>query len=402
MLYSPIHATRRFQLDDQLPKKLDYLRDMWRDTRELAREKSGDPIVGMGGMPLNLPQEACEDFLTLQSCMFNHMRTMEDMSGFLQFWDGPRQIFSFDRALAEALAHTDVGDVPWEALKLPYDEFYVHFGTIFDDAAVQFEDRRYVVEGAYVRRQGRASAVPGFGGEDTLHITLTTCLVSPGYEEAMTRYPEGYRLGDPDYRFMFIGKAGDTLQDALDRGNESNLAFAQQRDQMLLKSCLEFAEEIGMDTRNAEAIPAYEGYFERGCGLMNQCTPLLLNCIAYLTHVDEPEEMGYPPGTPEKMLRRFERANDPRRREVLAKQFEQRGYTRVKFVCHVGLTAETEEHVPTGKTVRPHWRRGHWRLQPWGPQRSRLRLTWVKPTLVRGDKGNPEHGRLYQVDEQSR
>lgn len=40
----------------------------------------------------------------------------------------------------------------------------------------------------------------------------------------------------------------------------------------------------------------------------------------------------------------------------------------------------------TWRKVRPHWRRGHYRMQPHGPQRQQRRLLWIRPTLV-----HPEH-----------
>lgn len=41
-------------------------------------------------------------------------------------------------------------------------------------------------------------------------------------------------------------------------------------------------------------------------------------------------------------------------------------------------------------SVSPHWRRGHFRQQPCGPQQSLRRLIFIAPTLVRMDKlGDP-------------
>ena len=37
-----------------------------------------------------------------------------------------------------------------------------------------------------------------------------------------------------------------------------------------------------------------------------------------------------------------------------------------------------------GWTVKPHWRRGHWRLQPCGPGRSERRRIAIPSVLVNG------------------
>ena len=36
----------------------------------------------------------------------------------------------------------------------------------------------------------------------------------------------------------------------------------------------------------------------------------------------------------------------------------------------------------THASPTPHWRRGHWRQQPYGGGRANTRITWIKPTLV--------------------
>jgi len=36
--------------------------------------------------------------------------------------------------------------------------------------------------------------------------------------------------------------------------------------------------------------------------------------------------------------------------------------------------------------LAPHWRRGHFRMQPHGPQNSLRKVTFIAPTLVRADR----------------
>lgn len=398
MLYSPLHPIRCFQLDGQLNKKLDHLREQRADSLKARQSGLDGPALAVSSSLMNLPDAAFESFENFQSCAFKCFQAQEEHFQFLMFWDGPRQIFSFDRDLSAALAHTDCGEVPWDMIVLPYDEFYIHFGTVLD-TDLRIMDRSYAPDGAYVRRQGGISAVLGFGGPDTLHVKLTTALVSHTYDDVLRDYPTGTMLCEPVCNIVLCGKPGQTVQDAFNQGNEANLSFARQRDDLLFQSCLDYARETGVSTEGAQRIPAHESNFLRGADMMAACLPLLVNCIAYLTHVELPDQAEYPPETPPKLLAKIERAPGPRRRDVLRKQLEQRGYTKVRFVRHEGLEGLSEGHVPTGKTLRPHWRRGHWRLQHCGPENSRLRMCWVKPTLVNAEKGNPTAGHVYQVKE---
>lgn len=42
--------------------------------------------------------------------------------------------------------------------------------------------------------------------------------------------------------------------------------------------------------------------------------------------------------------------------------------------------------LPTGSELSAHWRRGHFRLQPYGPQASLRKVLFIAPTLVRADR----------------
>lgn len=54
-----------------------------------------------------------------------------------------------------------------------------------------------------------------------------------------------------------------------------------------------------------------------------------------------------------------------------------RSYQIVRQVS--GATGES------GISPRMHWRRGHWRKQPYGPQQSLRRDQWIEPMLVAAD-----------------
>jgi hypothetical protein len=45
-----------------------------------------------------------------------------------------------------------------------------------------------------------------------------------------------------------------------------------------------------------------------------------------------------------------------------------------------------EPGEPTGRELRPHWRRGHWRHQRFGPGGAAVRLQFIEPVLIRADR----------------
>lgn len=43
------------------------------------------------------------------------------------------------------------------------------------------------------------------------------------------------------------------------------------------------------------------------------------------------------------------------------------------------------EGSPTGRAMPPHWRRGHWRMQPWGPKNCFRKRVLIPPVMIRKD-----------------
>jgi hypothetical protein len=79
------------------------------------------------------------------------------------------------------------------------------------------------------------------------------------------------------------------------------------------------------------------------------------------------------------------------------------GKVSVEHVVNVlgRLAAELDRQSSTtaiDRQVATHWRRGHWRRQPHGPQNSLRKLVWLMPTLVNlGKRGEEVPGHLYLV-----
>jgi hypothetical protein len=52
------------------------------------------------------------------------------------------------------------------------------------------------------------------------------------------------------------------------------------------------------------------------------------------------------------------------------------------------LSQSSSNNGESGHSVRPHWRRGHFRMQPFGPAASQRKLIFVMPVLVHADRLN--------------
>lgn len=115
---------------------------------------------------------------------------------------------------------------------------------------------------------------------------------------------------------------------------------------------------------------------------------IALNMMLALTNWGYKDELAYP-----KAYR-----ND----EWMAKEDSERGRkARARLRTHLRRVSfnhevivrrpapKPESSTPTGKTVAPHWVRGHWKMQPHGPQNSLRKRAFVAPYLVHPDLYQP-------------
>lgn len=77
-----------------------------------------------------------------------------------------------------------------------------------------------------------------------------------------------------------------------------------------------------------------------------------------------------------------ERGRRARRR--LRESLDRVGFVR-EIIVRRSPSCKEKGAVATGKTVAPHWVRGHWKMQPCGPRHSLRKRTFVAPYLVHPD-----------------
>lgn len=107
--------------------------------------------------------------------------------------------------------------------------------------------------------------------------------------------------------------------------------------------------------------------------MMNQLTALVFSILLYM--LARPEEVAQ--GA---IVRRVK----PRQGNARPREFWTPNIVGFRYQKRATTTGETGETAGTGRSVRPHWRRGHFRMQPHGPQRSARRVIWIEPTFVGG------------------
>jgi hypothetical protein len=283
----------------------------------------------------------------------------------LRWHAGGRNCFVFTQELVEEFIAKDSNaeDIPVDVLKLPYDYFYLKFGKHSGIRAIAGRDRW--VDGCYLEKTPNG-----------VYVTYT-------------QIADDESTGSTGAHFLFRLDSADTVGEALQSGLEfEEVHKDQERD---------IAEEVGGDAPRLyrDCQPDAEAVREQRNIVAPQVARLVANCLAYILFVPEDVE-GTFIGAPEKLVAKLNRTTTDKDKKKNKSKLEANGFSYVKLVGR-RMAEQLREALAAGGSVRPHWRRGHWRLQPVGTNLSQLRLTWVRPTIVRADKGDPEHGHTYRT-----
>jgi len=134
--------------------------------------------------------------------------------------------------------------------------------------------------------------------------------------------------------------------------------------------------------------------------LIRKALGLILNTLFYLSA--EPEDVieQWSQDVPGEALETIRTTDKTGTRNTIENTLKKAGYTKVRYIGHMFTASKTgndfKDAVSEGHTIATHFRRGHFRRQPHGPQRSLRKTIFVAPVLVNAGKGEPA-GRVYEV-----
>jgi hypothetical protein len=258
---------------------------------------------------------------------------------YLRFKLLKRPHFVVDDALVELLEHTDIAeDIPVTYLTPPYAGLYLELGKNRQHALVlpNISTGDHILEGAYIEQGTHWDGTP------SLHILL---------------------VGSP------VGK-----DNALDDSTFSLHVTLAEPDRSL-------PEVLRESFERAHAHSKADGLRATPSSFYAPAQTALLMIAKVLLYINMPD------------VRRTvhaERSNaekDLARVKATAKRAKaQRKLAKLYDYVLISSTATEKgapgEGVPRTGAVRAHWRRGHLRMQPHGPQRSLRKLIHILPVLV--------------------
>lgn len=391
-LYSPIEPLRRFQTDHDYKAKLESFK---KNFDKHAPVNHGNTSLRPFSLQLNIPLNLVKNERDMQGALYKNHESLHKELLFVDFWYNSRQIFQFDNKLSDALLQTDIYDVPWSEIKLPHKDFYISFGSPKGEPFALANGWEYMVDGAYVKFVEAGQSV--IYNESSIMIDFTTRLINPDYKTAIEDDSlPGTSFSEPIYSFVLSGEPADTVKDAIERGEMNNIQHCDEMDRLNYEQALIYSKETGvtgMEDFHAHFIR--ERYF-RGRDFILPSLNVLFNCIFYMIQYPDNIYIRYNDHRAKVLYKTLDRTKEIETKNKIKKEIDKSEYTRIRLVKD-DKVVDLFNSIPTGKEIRTHWRRGHWRNQAYGEMNLLHKFKWIHPTIVNKDKGNPETGHLYEI-----
>lgn len=292
-------------------------------------------------------------------------------------------IYILPASLVEEFDKTDCNEVRMADLDFPFFSLYLKF---IPPSPIELGDGA-TVDGCYVVKQG-----------DEILLTLTSRRLGVDYEKsfALTCLDPIFSLHlpcrDPEISINAAIELG--IEDFL----ESNAPPTEDVSQAvhLPDGSVTKVVDIRATSRKRRIT-----LFESQQPAFRSCLNIIVNAACFVSfRPDDIEEAweGAPPGDVISAATSTGETRAAReRRSVALRKIDNGDFTRVKICGRRLFDSHPTTTLESGRSVRAHWRRGHWRRQRQGAGLGQIHLRWIRPTLVKKDAGAPVEGRLYDL-----
>lgn len=265
-----------------------------------------------------------------------------------------RNNFYFKKELLTMFEFSDVDKIPFSTINLPFDSFYISFSDLDRMFGIDTAGNEIYIDGVMV--------VKNFYKNNQLDFFLNSFVKNSkkSNDWLLNKFASLYG----DWFRINYNLDSDTLQ---------NTGFIPK-----------FLD----NNANDNVTEGTQIFF-------SQVVNLILNSICYLSSSIEKPRNVWSVDAPKNLTEEAKNGTTKRKREVAISELENKGFTQVKIY---GESYKSSNSIIKTKNVASHWRRGHWRNQPYGTELNEKKLIWIKPTIINKEKGEPEKGRIYNVE----
>lgn len=320
-----------------------------------------------------------------------------------------RNIFEISEFLRKLLENTDVGNIRFKDFTLPYKTVYFHFGTLegfeypvecyeekfdaylADDLDFEtdeeedeyYDNKKFLLEGAFV----------SITRDNCVDIQL--CFKDPNDNFSKSiNIVKDHRFPSFDFTLSF-GKwdkeKRKTVYDEETTFNQSTVIFCDIWDEEATIGEIDY-EKLNRLIKQPENCGEFEW---KEYVLMDKALKLIVNCICYLNASEKDIKLSATNDQAAEIIEELEKTKKTQTKNKLLEKLSKFSYSKIHLLGQ--SLRKYFENQETGIELEPHWRRGHWRNQPFGKNLSETKLIWIKPTIVRKDKGEPKKGHVYDI-----
>lgn len=298
-----------------------------------------------------------------------------------------RNVFLVDAALATLFGRTDLEGVRFSDLQFPFQSFYVAFGSAYRGA---FPGEPNRIDGAYVSST-----------EGVIQVVVTSRRL--GISKGASNWPLNQ---DRYFYFPLRFGEGQTVEQAVQqsiRDTDIPVDVPRPIDREIDFEALgsDFGLRPGTIVDNRpNSVQADHEFAALGFGSAHVALRVVINAICWLSRRDLAElERQFPADTPADLIEGLKAKSAGTRQRVSAELLK-RGFSVLRICRDLSVTSSSPSR-PEKAGVSSHWRRGHWRRQPYGSRRAEVRLVWIRPTLVGGDEIGDGQGHIYKLEDRS-
>jgi hypothetical protein len=292
---------------------------------------------------------------------------------FCRYYISGRNIFSISPDLVEKFYHSDTTGINVSDLRYPYKSFYLAFG-IQDN--LNLWNNGYFVDGAYI------SVIE----DKIMEIVLSSKRKDIDYESY-----DNFIVQDKYFYFSIeTDEESLSIEEAVNRtlNNDSLYQKYQSSDTSGIYDINgRVVNVVDVSTKSNEIDLQLR---LDGVKVFKESLNLIFNTLCFITAYPDKTEVGFPDDCPKEVI---QQENKHKKSNLNPMD----GFTRIKFIGNRyqhNSPSLSEYHKQT------HWRRGHWRNQACGPDKTDHKLLWIMPTIVnRRDNEEQEQtkGHIYDV-----
>jgi hypothetical protein len=285
---------------------------------------------------------------------------------YFRFEEAGCNIFHFKKEILEMLEHTDVSEIQLKNIKFPFNNFYISLRELGKPLTIGHNNNT-IIDGVYIDFQPHTNNDYGW-------IMFNVC-----------EYSEYDKDKDKEFKSDVVEKM--ELCSLNFASNDATIADAIELNNQILRDTFE-NETATKEYKEREINSQLEAY-----KLLKDNLNLFVNCILYITSEKPDITTEYGENLPNKLKEKLAKADKDYKKIKVDKELIKQGFSKIKIVGN-SFTSQINNNLQKTE-IAPHWRRGHWRNQPFGKELTETKIIWIQPTIINKEKGMPNKGHIY-------